>query len=365
MIEARTVAFILIILLIAFIIYRLCLSNERKTKGGFCNLNDVVISVFDSIESNSEPEDIDIAAVKSEVLKTLDLVSERSRETLKSAFYNKLNGEQRIAFIEALIHSLYVEGYAPSEFKECDFYEKRVILKARHNYKYSYIAIYLNNLDNEINDMSKYLNTINNEDNKYKISICNSIKAHSVSRLGRWGVYEYDEKDNRKIDIDYKEGYDDLLRIQIVRATDNVENITIPDDSIQDLFGNSKDITNISNNSGMLTDEQPRVVESSITQIGPISTDKNNGSVRVDKSNSIYDISDKKNSQISNITPTMQSINNETNLGSLDDSNRVDESNSNHNSKQNNTDNNIDDLLDIANKMSEENKANLLNMANM
>ena len=285
MIEARTVAFILIILLIAFIVYRLCLSNERKTKGGFDNLNDVVLAVYDSIKKDTKLEDIDIATVKYEVLKTLNLVLEGSNdtdETLKSAFYDTLNDYEKLAFIEALIHSFYVEGYVPSEFIGCDVAKKQVILKARHNYKYSDIVIYLNDLPNEINDMSKYLNAIK-YGTKYKISICNSIKAHSVCDLCRWGVYEYIKGDNRTMDIDYEEGVDALFEHSPIRIPDITKTIYTPN-KIYDLFNYSKDLNNTSNNPGLLSMSQQRVADDSNMQVNSISIiNPSNGSVRADE----------------------------------------------------------------------------------
>ena len=295
MIEARTVAFILIILLIAFIVYRLCLSNERKTKGGFDNLNDVVLAVYDSIEKGAKLEDIDIAAAKLEVLKTLNLVLEGSQDlnkTLKSEFYDKLSSdEQKLAFIEALIHSLYVEGYVPSEFIGCNVAKKQVILEARHNYKYSYITIYLKDLDNEIYDMSKYLNAIK-DGTKYKISICNSIKAHSVSRYCRWGVYECVKKDNKTMDIDYEEGVDD---------SSDILNVSIPDGKKYDIFNSRNNSADININSGILYRIQPENIDASIMQNNSIPITDNNGP-RIDESND-----DDNNLNLSNIQETNNS----------------------------------------------------------
>ena len=363
MIEARTVAFILIILLIAFIVYRLCLSNERKTKGGFDNLNNAVLAVYDSIEKGTKYKDIDIIAATYEVLETLSLKLEEPNKTLKSEFYDKLNDNEKLAFIEALIHSLYVEGYVPSEFIGLDLGKKQVILKAKHNYKYSDITICLNNSSNEISDMSKYLNTINDSANNYKISICNSIKAKSVSRWCRWGVYEYKENDNRRIDIGYNELDFDLPDISTVRPEETINLFSYDSNSFnEDENGiNTHDITA---NSGILTRGQPGNIDDSIKQNNFIPITDNNGP-RVDESNDNANSLDKKNNQNLNIMPTTELTNNETNLVNNDDSNRADESNDKHNNLNNGVGDNMAKLLALANAMNEKNNKNLLTMANM
>ena len=349
MIEARTVAFILIILLIAFIVYRLCLSNERKTNGGFDNLNDVVVSVFDSIGKNEKPKDIDIAVAKLEVLKTLNLVLEDnddSNKTLKTEFYNNLHDEEKLAFIEALIHSLYVEGYVPSEFIGYNFTEKQVILKARHNYIYSDIVICLNDLPNKINDMNKYLNTINNENKGYKISICNSIKAYSVSKWRRWGVYEYVENDDKKIDIDYKEDNNlfDIPLIHIPNSIENssgIENIRILDNKQYNLFDDRNNSINISNNYGTSSISQSGVLTSFIEQNDHNSIINNTIDKQVDEDNSIHVSSDKKNGQISNNLLISNLVDN--NISSDD---IKDDRNSIHNNLNNGT-NVLDEIMNL------------------